>query len=194
MPLPVLGSAVLKFHRNARIFDVGRRVGVIQDSGSEGGRGRISGCPIAWVAPEVLDAMPMNTDLRPRPSTEGDRHVDHCHAGAAGGAGAEPPAIGCILRAVTPASDVYMLGGLMFEVLTCGQVPFFWIKDVNTLLRRRRCNPDSEMPVVLPCPGLSRSDSGKVESNVSESTAIDSTIHVSVMQESGTFHSPDLQL
>ena len=27
----------------------------------------------------------------------------------------------------TPASDVYMLGGLMFEVLTCGLTPFYWL-------------------------------------------------------------------
>ena len=28
---------------------------------------------------------------------------------------------------VTPASDVYMLGGLMFEVLTCGLTPYYWL-------------------------------------------------------------------
>ena len=27
----------------------------------------------------------------------------------------------------TPASDVYMLGSLMFEVMTCGQRPYFWL-------------------------------------------------------------------
>ena len=27
----------------------------------------------------------------------------------------------------TPASDVYMLGGLMFEVLTCGLTPYYWL-------------------------------------------------------------------
>ena len=27
----------------------------------------------------------------------------------------------------TPASDVYMLGGLMFEVLTCGLIPYYWL-------------------------------------------------------------------
>ena len=27
----------------------------------------------------------------------------------------------------TPASDVYMLGGLMFEVLTCGLAPYYWL-------------------------------------------------------------------
>ena len=28
---------------------------------------------------------------------------------------------------VSPASDVYMLGGLMFEVLTCGLTPYYWM-------------------------------------------------------------------
>ena len=37
----------------------------------------------------------------------------------------------------TPASDVYMLGGLMFEVLTCGERPYYWMRDVNLLSQRR---------------------------------------------------------
>ena len=36
----------------------------------------------------------------------------------------------------TPASDVYMFGGLMFEVLTGGCQPFYWL-PVETLLARR---------------------------------------------------------
>ena len=31
----------------------------------------------------------------------------------------------------TPASDVYMLGGLMFEVLTCGLTPYYWLSDLR---------------------------------------------------------------
>ena len=37
----------------------------------------------------------------------------------------------------TPASDVYMLGGLMFEVLTCGLVPYYWMAPEVRLTRRR---------------------------------------------------------
>ena len=28
-------------------------------------------------------------------------------------------------------TDVYMIGGLVFELLTCGQYPFYWIPDVH---------------------------------------------------------------
>ena len=38
----------------------------------------------------------------------------------------------------TPGVDVYMFGGLMFEVLTGGQRPFFWLPNVAELLSRRR--------------------------------------------------------
>ena len=38
----------------------------------------------------------------------------------------------------TPAGDVYMLGGLMFEVLTTGLVPFYWMNDARLLVQRRR--------------------------------------------------------
>ena len=38
----------------------------------------------------------------------------------------------------TPASDVYMLGGLMFEVLTCGLTPYYWMSDMRLVAQRRR--------------------------------------------------------
>ena len=38
----------------------------------------------------------------------------------------------------TPASDVYMLGGLMFEVLTCGLTPYYWMSDAPKLIYQRR--------------------------------------------------------
>jgi hypothetical protein len=38
----------------------------------------------------------------------------------------------------TAASDVYMLGGLMFELLTSGDIPFFWLADSMALLVKRR--------------------------------------------------------
>ena len=42
----------------------------------------------------------------------------------------------------TPASDVYMLGGLMFEVLTCGLIPYYWMSDMRLVAQvrlSRRC-------------------------------------------------------
>ncbi len=47
----------------------------------------------------------------------------------------------------TAASDVYMLGGLMFELLTGGDIPFFWLADSMALLVKRRNSRD---PVRLP--------------------------------------------
>ena len=37
----------------------------------------------------------------------------------------------------TPASDVYMLGGLMFEVLTCGLIPYYWMSDMRLVAQVR---------------------------------------------------------
>ena len=46
-------------------------------------------------------------------------------------------------RVATPASDVYMLGGLMFEVLTGGTAPFHW--SLPALMWQRRRHPAGEM-------------------------------------------------
>ncbi len=58
-------------------------------------------------------------------------------------------------RDVTPASDVYMLGGLMFEVLTGGRHPFHWI-PAEVLLRRRLTPADTllRLPGRAPASGL----------------------------------------
>ena len=37
----------------------------------------------------------------------------------------------------SPASDVYMFGGLMFEVLTCGRTPYYWLSDTRLVVQRR---------------------------------------------------------
>ena len=37
----------------------------------------------------------------------------------------------------SPASDVYMLGGLMFEVLTCGLIPYYWMRDMHLVAQVR---------------------------------------------------------
>ena len=51
----------------------------------------------------------------------------------------------------TPASDVYMLGGLMFEVLTCGLIPYYWMSDMRLVAQRRRVpGGTSFRPVGLP--------------------------------------------
>jgi serine/threonine protein kinase len=53
---------------------------------------------------------------------------------------------------VTFATDVYIFGGLLHEMLTAGVVPFFWLSDAVSfpLLRRRR---QSATPVEVPAPG-----------------------------------------
>ena len=50
----------------------------------------------------------------------------------------------------TPASDVYMLGGLMFEVLTCGRPPYYWFS--TSLVRQRRSHAANTLfrPVGIP--------------------------------------------
>jgi serine/threonine protein kinase len=50
-------------------------------------------------------------------------------------------------RVATAASDVYMLGGLIFELLTAGTVPFHWLSGNPQLLVQRLCSAD---PVAMP--------------------------------------------
>jgi hypothetical protein len=56
---------------------------------------------------------------------------------------------------VTPATDVYMFGGLAFEVLTGGVHPYHWV-HADLLLLRRRTAVDVEVrvPGFTPCCGL----------------------------------------
>lgn len=46
--------------------------------------------------------------------------------------------LGSLLPAPSLSSDVYMFGGLMFEVMTCGHRPFYWIPNATQLLMQRR--------------------------------------------------------
>ncbi len=47
----------------------------------------------------------------------------------------------------TTACDVYMVGGLAYELLTGGTAPFHWLIDNVVLLSRRRASRD---PVAIP--------------------------------------------
>jgi hypothetical protein len=69
----------------------------------------------------------------------------------------------------TVASEVYMLGGLLFELLSAGHVPFFWLlRDVTLLIDRRRSSAPVPIPFV-PGPG----PAGLLGKSVLEAAAMD---------------------
>jgi hypothetical protein len=45
------------------------------------------------------------------------------------------------------ATDVYQFGGVLHELLTCGDVPFWWLLKNMSLLYQRRCSAE---PVEIP--------------------------------------------
>jgi len=71
--------------------------------------------------------------------------------------------------AVSKASDVYMLGGLFYEILTVGHVPFHWLLPLypTESLHQRRTSADA----VPDSSGQLRP--GLLDKNVSEAAMID---------------------
>ena len=55
----------------------------------------------------------------------------------------------------TRAADIYMFGGLLFELMTCGNYPFSWIRDQESrvLIRRRQCPVGETIKVDDSCSG-----------------------------------------
>ena len=73
----------------------------------------------------------------------------------------------------TPASDVYMLGGLMFEVLTGGFAPYHWLHAPLTAQRRRHAagipfRPDGFPHDVVGLKGLSVMEAARMDGHVVE--------------------------
>jgi hypothetical protein len=38
------------------------------------------------------------------------------------------------------ATDVYQFGGMLHEIMTCGDAPFWWLQENSSLLAQRRCS------------------------------------------------------
>ena len=71
-------------------------------------------------------------------------------------------------RVVTTTSDVYMVGGLAYELLTCGTPPFHWLARVPQLLLERLTSAE---PVEIP--GTEYTVPGLLHKNVLEAAELD---------------------
>ncbi len=68
----------------------------------------------------------------------------------------------------TAATDMYQFGGMLHEMMTCGNAPFWWLLENAQLLRERRC---SSGPVRLP--GTTLSVPGLLGKSTLQAAAID---------------------
>ncbi len=71
-------------------------------------------------------------------------------------------------RVATTASDVYMVGGFMYELLTAGTVPFHWLSRNSQLLIERLTSSE---PVEIP--GTEYTVPGLLHKNVLEAAEVD---------------------
>jgi serine/threonine protein kinase len=74
---------------------------------------------------------------------------------------------------VTTATDVYMLGGLLFELLSAGGRPFQWLEGIPDLLAQRR---KQALPVVMPGATSPEGVVGLHGKNTVEAAAIDGVV------------------
>ena len=71
-------------------------------------------------------------------------------------------------RVVSTASDVYMVGGLAYELLTCGVPPFHWLSRNAQLLIERLTSADS-----VEIPGIDMEVPSLLHKNVLEAAVVD---------------------
>jgi hypothetical protein len=123
-----LGDYVFRRHREAQLAR-----GLTADNlpallASPAGAG-----PWCWMAPECL----------PRAATPAAVLLGEGGSGGAGGRLLFPPAISAA------AADVFMLGGVMFELLMGGRRPYYWLHTVEEVVAARWCGPEPSVVSTL---------------------------------------------
>jgi hypothetical protein len=69
----------------------------------------------------------------------------------------------------TTATDMYQFGGLLHEIMTCGNAPFWWMPGTAQLLLEQRCSKD---PIRIP--GTTFSAPGLLGKSTLQAAALDS--------------------